>query len=99
MTQYSFHENWANSDTGNRLVQYSINRNHIKKLPQKLFESVLSSPATASFSIDVLPICDCEMKYLITEKAKIEQILESLVCLNLHNKALANLEVKDLSKC
>jgi len=97
LTENSFHENWANSKPGNRFVGYDINANQIKKLPQKVFESVLLSPATEYLSVGRNPYeCDCDMKYLLTDKTKIADKLRNVVCANHLNKTLFSLKTKDL---
>ncbi len=100
LTENSFHENWANSKPGNRFVRFLINDNQIKKLPQKVFESVLLSPATEYLGVGGNPyVCDCDMKYLLTDKTKIADKLRNVVCANHSNKTLFNLETKDLGQC
>ncbi len=65
-----------------------------------MFESVSLSPATEHLSIGGHPfVCDCDMKYLLTQKTKIEEKLRSIVCANHSNKTLFSLETKDLGQC
>jgi len=92
LTENSFHQNWTNSEPGKRKIEFGLDLNLIKSLPQNVFKSVLlSSSIEYLFLANNDIVCDCDEKYLLSIRSQIELKLKSANCNNLNSSNVLSL--------
>ncbi len=98
LTENSFRQNWSNSEVGKRKIEFQLDRNSIKSLPESVFKPVLLLTSTEHlFLANNRFVCDCHMKYLLAIREEIEPKLKSVYCSD-SNNVLA-LKEEEIGQC
>jgi len=101
LTENSFNKNWSDNQKEGMNIQFLLNVNKIKSLPENIFKSVLLSPAIKQISVGGNALkCDCSMKWIFAIKNQIENKLSYADCTaDKLGRSVFDLKVEEFGQC